>query len=88
MQSLRLITVVELPLFLKKVESVLDETEKEALINYLAANPEKGGLLKIRVKEGERGSSIISITTQPRFSCCLSMEKGHKRISHRKKRKS
>ena len=69
MKSLRLITVVELPLFLNKVESVLDETEKEALINYLAANPEKGdeiprtgGLRKLRwaaKDKGKRGGARV-----------------------------
>ena len=69
MKNSKLMTIVELPLFLKRVASVLDEAEKEALINYLAANPEKGdeiprtgGLRKLRwaaKDKGKRGGARV-----------------------------
>lgn len=53
-----LVTVVQTPEFLRRAKLVMSETEREALIDFLAANPEAGvslggGLRKLRVaREG------------------------------------
>src|SRR5436309_20337 len=40
-----LVTVVETPEFIRRVEKLLDDDEREALIAYLAANPTVGDLI-------------------------------------------
>ena len=63
--SIRMITIVELPEFIRRAKKLLSETERERLIGYLAAHPDEGNLLegtggirKIRWKRegmGKRG---------------------------------
>lgn len=65
----RLITVVELPSFIRDAESALDEDEREKLKAYLAANPEAGvviqgtgGVRKLRWSlpgKGKRGGGRV-----------------------------
>lgn len=45
MASTPLVTVVETPEFLRRVEKLLDDEEREALIGFLAANPTAGDLI-------------------------------------------
>lgn len=59
-----LITVVELPEYIKCAERLLDETERNRLIDYLAAHPESGkimqgtgGIRKIRWARKGKGKS-------------------------------
>jgi hypothetical protein len=40
-----LVTVVETPEFIRRVEKLLDDDEREALIAFLAANPTAGDLI-------------------------------------------
>lgn len=63
------VTVVELPLFLRQAESVWDEDERQALVDYLARNPESGdiipgtgGVRKVRwarAGSGKRGGARV-----------------------------
>ena len=59
-----MITVVETQQFMKKSESLLDSEERQALIEYVAQNPEAGdiiprtgGVRKLRVAGKGRGKS-------------------------------
>lgn len=45
MASTALSTIVETPEFIRRVEKLLDDEEREALIGYLAANPTAGDLI-------------------------------------------
>lgn len=45
MSSAPLVTVVETPEFIQRVEKMLDNDEREALIAFLAANPTAGDLI-------------------------------------------
>jgi len=40
-----LVTVVETPEFIRRVEKLLDDDERESIIAYLAANPKAGDLI-------------------------------------------
>ena len=69
MEIEKYVTVVELPTFLSEVGSILSNTEKDELINYIAQNPEKGdeiqrtgGLRKLRWAakgKGKRGGARV-----------------------------
>ena len=57
-------TIVELPEFLRKSEKLLRDTERQSIINYLAAHPESGvliqgtgGIRKLRWSAQGRGKS-------------------------------
>ena len=59
-----LLTVVELPHYLRKVEALMSAEERKAAVDYLAANPEAGvlirgtgGIRKLRWAAGNRGKS-------------------------------
>lgn len=59
-----LLTVVELPHFVRKAGSLLSAEERKAAVDYLAAHPESGavmqgtgGLRKLRWGTGSRGKS-------------------------------
>ena len=59
-----MITVVELPEFIRRSRKLLSEGERQDLINYLAAHPNTGvmlrgtgGIRKIRWKRGGGGKS-------------------------------
>jgi hypothetical protein len=57
-----LVTVVEMPEFLRQSKAVMTETERSALVDTLAANPEAGiplggGLRKLRVARDGGGKS-------------------------------
>ena len=41
-----LLTVIETPSFLHDAKKLLDEDEREALVNYLASSPDAGVLVK------------------------------------------
>jgi hypothetical protein len=41
-----LLTVVETPSFLKDAKKLLDDEEREAIVNYLSSNPTAGVLIK------------------------------------------
>ena len=45
MSAAPLVTVVETPEFIRRVEKLLDDDERETLIAYLAANPTAGDLI-------------------------------------------
>ena len=59
-----LLTVVELPHYLRKAEALLSCEERRAAVDYLAAHPEAGvllqgtgGIRKLRWATGHRGKS-------------------------------
>jgi len=57
-----LLTVVELPEFLRRAKSIMSDEEREELVFYLAANPEAGtslggGLRKVRFARAGGGKS-------------------------------
>ena len=59
-----LLTVVELPHYIRKAEALLSANERRAAVDYLAAHPEAGALLqatggirKMRWATGNRGKS-------------------------------
>jgi len=57
-----LLTVVELPEFLRRAKSIMSDEEREELVNYLASNPEAGaplggGLRKVRFARAGGGKS-------------------------------
>lgn len=41
-----LITIVELPEYIKRVEKILSEDERDDLLYYLSSNPKAGNLMK------------------------------------------
>ena len=59
----RLQTVVEVPEFQRRAKAIMSDQEREAAINFIAANPEAGislggGLRKVRIpREGSGKSS-------------------------------
>ena len=62
--SLSMITIVELPEFIKQAKKIFSETLRESLINYLAAHPKAGvimegtgGIRKIRWQREGSGKS-------------------------------
>lgn len=55
-------TIVELPEFVRRAKAVMNDEERMALVNYIAANPEAGvslggGLRKVRVPREGGGKS-------------------------------
>ena len=57
-------TIVELPEFQRRAASLLSDTEKQSVINYLAAHPQAGvlmqgtgGIRKLRWASGNKGKS-------------------------------
>ena len=46
MSKASLMTVIETPSFIGDAKKLLDDDEREALINYLASNPKAGVLIK------------------------------------------
>lgn len=57
-------TIVELPEFQRRAESLLNSSEKQSLVNYLAAHPQAGvimqgtgGIRKFRWACGSKGKS-------------------------------
>jgi hypothetical protein len=80
--SAPLVTVVETPEFIRRVEKLLDDDEREALIAYLGANPTAGDLIPERAEcencdglwkaaaSAEARGSFISFTAHDyRCSC-------------------
>jgi len=65
----KLLTVVETQLFVRQAEAVWDEPEREAFVNFIAANseagdliPETGGVRKVRWARsgtGKRGGARV-----------------------------
>ena len=58
----RLQTIVELPEFQRRAKAIMSEQEREAAINFIAANPEAGlslggGLRKVRLPRAGGGKS-------------------------------
>jgi len=41
-----LITVIELPEYIKRVEKILSEDERDELLYYLSSNPKAGNLIQ------------------------------------------
>jgi len=64
-----LVTVAETPLFVRQAETVWNESEREAFVNFIAANPEAGdmipetgGVRKVRwarAGTGKRGGTRV-----------------------------
>lgn len=59
-----LITVIELPEYIKRSESLLEKSECSAIIDYLAEHPKAGqmivgtgGIRKLRWSRGQKGKS-------------------------------
>ncbi|MEP6868871.1 MAG: type II toxin-antitoxin system RelE/ParE family toxin [Novosphingobium sp.] len=55
-------TVVELDSFIRRAKSIMPDTEREAIVNFIAANPEAGvslggGLRKVRFARTGSGKS-------------------------------
>ena len=80
--SLVMITIVELPEFIKQAKKIFSVPLRESLINYLAAHPKAGvimegagGIRKIRCKEKAQVKVevvelyTITIMTSIRYSC-------------------
>lgn len=44
--SKRMITIVELPEFLRKSIKLLSESERQGIINFLASGPKSGDIMK------------------------------------------
>jgi hypothetical protein len=62
MRMTTLQTVVELPEFLRRAKAIMSETERAALVDYIAGNPEAGvslggGLRKVRIAREGGGKS-------------------------------
>jgi hypothetical protein len=62
--NLRMLTVAEVPEYLRRSKGLLSADEREAVVAYLAANPtagdlirETGGVRKLRWARGGRGKS-------------------------------
>jgi hypothetical protein len=57
-----MITVVELPEFIKRSERFLKENERENIVNYLAAHPAAGAIIKGReVSENYVGKERVQV---------------------------
>lgn len=59
-----MLTIVELPEFLRRAEALISEQEKQSIINYLARHPHAGdimqgtgGIRKLRWATGGKGKS-------------------------------
>lgn len=59
-----LTTVTELPEYIRRVNELLNEAERKAIIDYLAAHPRSGnimegtgGIRKLRWARGDKGKS-------------------------------
>ena len=57
-------TIVELPEYIRRATSLLNDSEKKGIINYLASHPQEGvimqgtgGIRKFRWASGNRGKS-------------------------------
>ena len=57
-------TIVELPEYIRRATSLLNQSEKQGIINYLASHPQEGaviqgtgGIRKFRWASGNRGKS-------------------------------
>lgn len=55
-------TVVELPEFLRRAKAIMSDAERQAIVDYVAANPEAGlslggGLRKVRIAREGGGKS-------------------------------
>ena len=55
-------TIVELPEFIRRAKAIMTDTERIALVSYIAANPEAGvalggGLRKVRIPREGGGKS-------------------------------
>jgi hypothetical protein len=55
-------TVVELPEFLRRAKAIMSDDERQAIVDYIAANPEAGlslggGLRKVRISREGGGKS-------------------------------
>src|SRR5262245_27638340 len=65
----KLLTVAETPLFVRQAEAVWDDTERQAFVTFIAANPEAGevipetgGVRKVRwarAGSGKRGGTRV-----------------------------
>ena len=62
--SLIMQTIVELPEYIRRASSLLNDSEKQGVINYLASHPQAGsvlqgtgGIRKFRWASGNRGKS-------------------------------
>jgi hypothetical protein len=77
--GMALLTVVELPEFLRRAKSIMTEDEREELVGYLAGSPEAGtplggGLRKVRFARAGEGKSggyrtiyVFGGTSRPLF---------------------
>lgn len=62
--NFRMLTIAELPEYIRRVEKLLSATERMDIVNYLAANPKvgdlmegTGGIRKLRWGRGSQGKS-------------------------------
>ena len=62
--SFNMQTIVELPEYIRRASSLLNDFEKQGIINYLASHPQEGavmqgtgGIRKFRWASGNRGKS-------------------------------
>lgn len=56
--SRKLITVAETPLFVRQVEAVWDDAEREAFVNFIARNPDAGDVIP-ETGSGKRGGARV-----------------------------
>lgn len=64
--SFNMQTVVELPEYIRRAASLLNDSEKQGVINYLASHPQEGtvmqgtgGIRKFRWASGNRGKVVV-----------------------------
>jgi len=90
-----LITVTELPEYIRRANELLNEAERKAIIDYLAAHPRSGDIMEgtggifvnfvghvaTKVKAVESESFISTMTNVFRSICLPFLEKMNKRTS-------
>jgi hypothetical protein len=88
--SAPLVTVVETPEFIRRVEKLLDDEERETLIAYLAANPTAGDVIPGTggVRKFRFGAWKVAASAEERGSFTSSTARGYRCLSSRRSRRT